>query len=115
MINKSARAMYFDESKITTGIYEKYKDFTLREGNRKALVNRLNKLRNDRSSQIKNIQTPTLIIWGEDDTLIPLEFAYKFEKDLPNSELVIIKEAGHLPMEESPEKVIGIVEDFLSE
>ena len=48
------------------------------------------------------IKTPTLIIWGDKDQLIPVENAYKFNKAITNSELEIVKGVGHVPMEESP-------------
>lgn len=51
---------------------------------------------------------------GEHDELIPVEMAYRFHQDIPNSELRIIKNSGHVPMEESPEEVIPLVEQFIS-
>ena len=84
-----------------------------REGNRKALVVRLNSKQNSDSSIIKNIAAPTLIIWGDQDFLIPLNNAYKFQRDLPNNTLVIMKGIGHVPMEESPEKVIPLIKEFI--
>ena len=54
--------------------------------------------------KIKNIVKPTLIIWGENDLLITVENAYKFQKDLPNNSLFLLNNCGHVPMEESPKE-----------
>ena len=113
VVEKSVKTAYYDESKVTEVVVDRYMDFTLREGNRKALVSRLNQPFVDNSAKIKNITTPTLIIWGDHDRLIPIDCAYKFQKDLPNNKLVILKNDGHVPMEESPEKVIPFVEIFI--
>ena len=62
---------------------------------------------------IPNIQQPTLILWGEKDALIPIKSAYRFQKDLPNDSLVILKNVGHVPMEESPKESLEAVLGFL--
>lgn len=62
---------------------------------------------------IKTINVPTLIIWGDKDKWFPKSDAYKFHKDIRNSKLIIIKDCGHGPHEEYPEKVSEIIEDFM--
>jgi pimeloyl-ACP methyl ester carboxylesterase len=56
---------------------------------------------------------PTLILWGEEDKLIPVENAYRFQKDLPHDTLVILKKLGHVPMEEDPKTTTEVVRSFL--
>lgn len=53
--------------------------------------------------ELKNIQAPTLLVWGEDDEVTSLEVAQTFQRNIPNSELVTIKHCGHAPMIEHPE------------
>lgn len=113
VVERSVKSAYFDESKVTDKLIDQYMDFTLREGNRKALVSRLNETFVDNTSKIKKITTPTLIIWGDHDKVIPLNCAYKFQKDLPNNKLVVLKNQGHVAMEESPEIIIPLVEKFI--
>jgi pimeloyl-ACP methyl ester carboxylesterase len=62
---------------------------------------------------IKNIQQHTLILWAEQDLLIPTKSAYRFHNDLSNDTLVILKNIGHVPMEESPRESLGVVMGFL--
>jgi pimeloyl-ACP methyl ester carboxylesterase len=68
---------------------------------------------NVKTSQIKDLLMPTLIIWGDKDFLIPLEVGEKFHADLPNDTLVVFKNLGHTPMEEDAAKTVAVVKDFL--
>lgn len=114
LVRASVENVYYDKSKVTDLLVERYFDLTRREGNRQAFVDRF-RMSTDKSAyhNIKNIQQPTLILWGTQDLLIPLENAYKFHEHLPNGTLVILDDIGHTPMEESPieslEPVIGFL------
>ncbi len=60
--------------------------------------------REDYRPMLKNIQVPALVMQGEKDTLLPPEFAEEVHKNIINSKLVIIKDAGHtLNLEAVPE------------
>jgi pimeloyl-ACP methyl ester carboxylesterase len=115
LVRTSVENVYFDTSKVTDSLVERYFELTLREGNRQALVDRF-KTSKDISAykNIKNIKQPTLILWGADDLLIPVENAYRFHKDLPNDTLVILNDSGHTPMEESPIESLELVTNFLN-
>jgi pimeloyl-ACP methyl ester carboxylesterase len=86
----------------------------LREGNRQATLDIFKQRKFGGSEKIKNIQTPTLIIWGEDDQLIDVSNAYLFQKDIRNSQLVIITKTGHVPMEENPTPFINTISSFIA-
>jgi pimeloyl-ACP methyl ester carboxylesterase len=47
--------------------------------------------------KVKNIKTPTLIIWGREDQLTPLAIADAFAQDIAGSKKVIIDKCGHIP------------------
>ena len=114
LVRASVENVYFDSSKVTDLVVERYFNLTLRAGNRKAFVDRI-KTPKDTSTynNIKYIQQPTLILWGSQDLLIPVENAYKFQEDLPNNTLVILENTGHTPMEESPLESLAPVLNFL--
>lgn len=57
-------------------------------------------------------RTPTLLIWGERDKLANVARAYEIAAELPESQLAIIKNAGHLPQLEDPASFVKIVSDF---
>ncbi len=59
-----------------------------------------------------NINTPTLIIWGRNDKLMPLRYAKKFQ--IANSRLVIFDQCGHYPHLEKTQEFNRIVSRFLN-
>jgi pimeloyl-ACP methyl ester carboxylesterase len=65
------------------------------------------------AERIPDIKNRTLIIWGENDSWIPLESGHRFNKDLSHSTLVILPECGHVPQEEKPEQTAKIIIDFI--
>ena len=92
----------------------RYFELTLRPGNRQAFVDRLSEENNPVSHHlISNISQPTLILWGDQDLLTPIENAKLFQKDIPNNTLVILKNTGHVPMEENPSESLEAVITFL--
>lgn len=110
----SIENVYKDKTKVTAELVDRYFELTLRKGNRQAFVDRF-KVKTDTISykKIKLINQKTLILWGEDDELIPSELAYQFNDDLPNDTLVILNNVGHVPMEESPNESLKPVIEFL--
>jgi pimeloyl-ACP methyl ester carboxylesterase len=114
LARKSVESVYADKSKITDALVDRYFELTLRTGNRQAFVDRLNMLYDTTNiPKIKTIKTPTLVLWGEQDLLIPMENGQRFHDDLPNDTLVILKNMGHVPMEENPAESLKPVLDFL--
>lgn len=118
MVESSVKNVYFDPSKVSNEFINRYYELTLREGNRAAFRERLasskNSISKNNTSQlIKTIKVPTLILWGDHDHLIPVASAYKFHEDLPNDTLVILKNLGHVPMEEDPKASIIAVKEFI--
>ena len=59
------------------------------------------------------VQTPTLIIWGRDDMLIPLSMGEHFNKGIAGSKLVVIDGTGHIPMVGKPAEFDHALESFL--
>jgi len=116
VVKSSVQNVYADKSKISEALFQRYFDLTLRSGNRQAFVERL-KVTYDSSylKQINHIQQPTLILWGKKDSLITIESAYRFHRDLPNDTLVILKNSGHVPMEESPVESLKAVLSFIED
>jgi len=113
MVRSSIENVYYDTSKVTDTLVNRYFKLTLRKGNRQAFVDRLNSIATSNYKNIKNITQPTLILWGANDLLIPVENAYQFHKDIPNSRLAVLDNSGHTPMEESPIESLEPVLDFL--
>jgi pimeloyl-ACP methyl ester carboxylesterase len=114
IIRKSVEDVYSDKAKVNEVLVQRYFDLLLREGNRNATLDIFKqRIIFGSSERIKNIKTPTLIIWGEDDQLIDVSNAYLFEKDIQNSQLVIIPKTGHVPMEENPSAFLAAINQFI--
>lgn len=113
LISNSLESAYHDPSKINQELINRYYEMALREGNRQAFVDRASGSFVDETAKLTAITTPTLILWGESDSWIPLENAYKFNQVLVNSQLITYPEAGHIPMEEIPEKTAKDARNFL--
>jgi 2-hydroxy-6-oxonona-2,4-dienedioate hydrolase len=70
-------------------------------------------IRHNLGEELNNIKQPTLLIWGNNDTITPPFVAREFHKLIPNSELYFIDKCGHAPMMEQPEEFNVILDKFL--
>ena len=115
MIESSVRNVYGHPDKVTPELVDRYYEITLRQGNRKSLVQRFVQapLGID-EERIKELKVPTLILWGGRDRLIPLEYAGLFNRDIAGSELVVFDDLGHVPQEEDAARTVGAAKAFLA-
>ena len=113
MVASSVRSVYVDDSKVTPELVDRYYNLTLRAGNRHALVQRFKQAVGVDAYRIHLVTAPTLILWGADDQLIPLEYGQKFNQDIKGSTLVVLDHLGHVPHEEDPVKSLQPVKAFL--
>jgi pimeloyl-ACP methyl ester carboxylesterase len=58
------------------------------------------------------IATPTLLLWGEDDDLVPVKFGRAAAAAIPGSELVVLPGVGHIPSIDAPRDFVRILTDF---
>ena len=72
-------------------------------------------IRHNLGDELKEIKSPTCLIWGLNDTITPPLVAEEFKKLLTNSELHWIDKCGHAPMMEVPAEFNTILGKFLSE
>ncbi|HEY0050378.1 MAG TPA: alpha/beta hydrolase, partial [Pyrinomonadaceae bacterium] len=61
------------------------------------------------------ISQPTLLVWGENDTVIPIQNGYKLHDAILNSRLVVFKDCGHNPQEEKSENFVEVVAEFAAD
>lgn len=61
------------------------------------------------------INHQTLIIWGEDDTVVPIHNGEKLHQLILNSRMVVFRKCGHVPQEEYPEGFVQVVTDFCND
>jgi pimeloyl-ACP methyl ester carboxylesterase len=70
-------------------------------------------IRNNLGSELNKVKLPTLLIWGNNDTITPPFVAREFNKLIPGSELHFIDKCGHAPMMEVPDEFNAILHKFL--
>lgn len=110
---------YFKKSLITWKQVRAYAKPIGSEGGRHALLQVAKQAVPDNfeelTAQYPTICVPTLIVWGRDDKVIPLAIGEMLDQAIPDSRLVILDEAGHVPQEEKPEETLAAVLKFLKE
>lgn len=67
------------------------------------------------SERLPQIACPTFVVWGEDDRVIPVRDAQRFEQLIPDVRTVVLPDTGHVAMLERPERFNALLESFLAE
>jgi haloalkane dehalogenase len=65
--------------------------------------------------KLAELGIPTLVLWGKNDDYAPVGGAYRFDKEIPGTKLVILEDAGHFVWEDDPERCAREVVGFLEE
>ncbi len=114
LVAQGLAQVYGDPSKVSNELVERYFELTLREGNRRALAQRLQGLvPGEGAEKIATLKLPTLILWGGRDRLIPPAVAQQFQQRIAGSQLVVFDTLGHVPQEEDPVRSVAPVKAFL--
>lgn len=64
-------------------------------------------------ARLNEVKLPTLVITGDDDRIVPTEQSVRLAGELPNAQLVVVSECGHVPHEEKPAEYMQAVREFL--
>ena len=110
--------VFYDKSLATDELVELAYRQHLERGDGYTTVSLLQNLRDGRErldDTISQLRMPVLVIWGEQDELIPVENARRIHELLPASRLEIVPQCGHLPALEKPAEFVRLVTDFLRE
>jgi pimeloyl-ACP methyl ester carboxylesterase len=65
--------------------------------------------------RIHRVQAPSLLVWGQDDRLVPLTYADEFARRLPRARIEIVKAGGHAPHLDQPQATAELVRAFLEQ
>jgi pimeloyl-ACP methyl ester carboxylesterase len=116
LVAKNVREVYGDPARVTDAVVDRYYALARREGNREALLARLNGAQDPPlDDRLGEIVAPTLIEWGGRDSWIPPVFAARLAGGIRGSRVVTYPDAGHVPMEEIPAETAADAEAFLRE
>ena len=61
------------------------------------------------------VQTPTLVVWGDDDKVVPISAGKKYVEALPNAKMEIVKSCGHCVDMEQPDALAKLVTNFIAQ
>lgn len=116
LVKKNVLEVYGDPTRVSDELVDRYFDLSVAEGNRRALLDRMNGARDpDLDDRLPQLHAPTLILWGERDRWIPLEFAHRLHSAIAGSKLVTHPDAGHVPMEEVATATAEEADKFLGD
>jgi pimeloyl-ACP methyl ester carboxylesterase len=112
LVAQGVADVYGDASRIKPELVDRYFELTLRAGNRRAFVQRMQAwVPGEHAERIATLTQPTLIIWGSKDRLIPP--SVEFERLIKGSQRVVLDGLGHVPQEEDPARSVAPVKAFL--
>jgi pimeloyl-ACP methyl ester carboxylesterase len=122
---KSLSTGIYNQSVVTDELVETLYRFSALPGYQKALlsvVRSSTSLRGLRPDLIRpiienlsTIKAPTLIIWGKEDRVLPLDDAYVALENMPNAQLKVFEGCGHFMHLEHPDEFNSLVREFLAE
>ncbi|QPC99517.1 alpha/beta fold hydrolase [Qipengyuania soli] len=108
LVEKSLSQSVSNQAVVTPETVDRYWEMARYPGARAATRKRFSTPRRSFSAEsVAAMQVPTLVMWGEEDALIPYDAAGWYMDHLPNAKLVHYPGIGHLPMEEAPEKSVA--------
>lgn len=114
VVAQGVASVYGDPSRVTSALVDRYFELTLRDGNRRALSQRLQQLSTgEDAARVASVQQPTLILWGGRDRLIPPAVGRSFQQQIAGSQLVVFDALGHVPQEEDPTQSVQPLKVFI--
>jgi pimeloyl-ACP methyl ester carboxylesterase len=113
LVESTLKKTYGDPTRVTPDLVERYYELALRPGNRAAFGARTALPFEDRTAELRDLNVPTLILWGAKDALIPVSDAQRFAGDIRGATLRVYDDLGHVPMEEDGEHTAADAKAFL--
>jgi len=115
LVRKSIEPAFFDANALSDSLVDRYYDMLRAPGVRAAILERSNQtIYTDPVPRLKKITAPTLLVWGEQDQMIPSSNAQSYAQVLSTSKTVLLPKLGHLVQEEQPQIALAHVVEFLN-
>ncbi|CAN5338092.1 alpha/beta fold hydrolase [soil metagenome] len=116
LLRMSLEPAYANPDALSERLTERYHDLLRAPGARSALLARMQQtVLTDPRPALRRISAPTLLIWGEQDAMIPFGNSADYLAVLPHARLVALRGIGHLPQEEQPARGLAALQAFLRE
>lgn len=101
---------------VTDAMVERYAEMGRAPGHRDltiAAMNGFDTWAKATPERLAALRTPTLILHGEKDELVPLDHARKFDAAIPDSRLIVYRDAGHMVNEEAADRSVADLKAFM--
>jgi pimeloyl-ACP methyl ester carboxylesterase len=106
---------FADPAHMSDDLVTRYADMMRAPGVRGAMLARMEQaMVEPPEAALSSIHTPTLLLWGEKDGMIPFGNSADYMRLLPNATLVALPDLGHVPQEEAPAVSLPPVQQFLA-
>lgn len=116
LVRSFLKAGFSDPVWLTPPLVDRYHDMLRAPGVRQAILDRANQtLYTNPEPRLRQIQAPTLLLWGENDQMIPSSNAASYAQVLQRSQTVVLPRVGHVVQEEQAELGLAQVKAFLSQ
>lgn len=115
LVAQGLRAAYLDPRLVTPALIDRYVDLARAPGHRDILLGlQTGPRRLASTSELSRIHVPTLVMFGQDDRLIPALDGEKFHKAIPGATLILYPGVGHVPMEQIPDRSMADLKAWLA-
>lgn len=114
VVRRFVRQVFFDQTKVTEKIVERYFDLFHRDGNMDAFVKIANSYFVQNTHNLYQLDIPVLVMWGDKDNWLSVKHASKFQKDIKDCRTIIYENVGHVAMEEIPAQSVKDLIQFLN-
>jgi len=115
LAERGLKQAYIDRQLVTPQLVDRYVDLALAPGHRSLLLAGQEGPRTAVTAQtFREIRTPTLVLHGAADTVIPLAAGQALAEAIPGARLIVYPGVGHVPMEQIPDRSAADVRSFLA-
>ena len=116
LVERSLSQSVSNQAVVTPKAVDRYWELARYPGNRDAMIARFAQPRRPFTpEQVRAIRVPTLVMWGQEDPIVPYEAAGWFMAHRPDATLASYPGVGHLPMEEAPARSVADLRGWLAE
>jgi pimeloyl-ACP methyl ester carboxylesterase len=115
LVEQALRNGFSNQGAVTQPMIDRYYELIRHPGNRDATLERAQMAYSlDAFNRAGTLTMPVLIMWGEDDNLVPIALAAEFANAIAQAQTVTYPGVGHTPMEEIPEQSATDYQIFLA-
>jgi len=114
LVHQGLKSAYGDQALVTPELVDRYVELARAPGHRDILLGLQSGPRREASPRLlSRIKAPTLVMFGQKDTVIPASDGDRFAAAIPGSTLIVYPDVGHVPMEQIPDRSVQDLKTWL--